>query len=311
MDNRQRILDLIRLKGPVIPIQVAKEIRTDTMIASAHLSELVASRHLKVSSVKHGSSPLYYIPGQEAMLQVFATNLNEKEKRTYDILKEHLVLQDSAQEPLVRYTLREIKDFAVPLQVNYDNKSELFWKWYLLPNEDAEKRIKAILGKVEPKKEEKQTVLEPKKEEIKKVEEKKKEIEERKPKAEKIERKVTEERVERKEERGKIGEKRDESFSSVLEGFISENKIEVVEKNVLKKDSEVEMVVRLPSSVGNLLYFCKVKNKKKISDGDLSSAYIQSQSRKMPILFLTNGELTKKAKEMLEQEFKSMTLKKI
>ncbi|HLC65988.1 MAG TPA: hypothetical protein VJI46_07760 [Candidatus Nanoarchaeia archaeon] len=309
MDNREKIIAAIKLNGPVIPMQIAKVISSDSIVASAHLSELVSAKMVRISHVKHGSSPLYYLSGQEPMLQNFASNLHEKEKKTYDLLKEQHVLRDVVQDPLVRVTLREIKDFAIPVQVNYESKSELFWKWYLLPNEEAEKRIKGILGKVEAKKEEKQTVLEPKKGEIK-VEEKKKEIQERKQKEE-----VESKEEKREEKKEKIEEKRevkkDESFSYVLEGFISENKIEIMEKNVIKKDSEIEMVVRLPSSVGNLLYFCKAKNKKKISDGDLSSAYIQSQSRKMPILFLTTGELTKKAKEMLEHEFKSMTLKKI
>src|SRR3989338_2436161 len=212
MDNREKIIAAIKLNGPVIPMQIAKVISSDSIVASAHLSELVSAKMVRISHVKHGSSPLYYLSGQEPMLQNFASNLHEKEKKTYDLLKEQHVLRDVVQDPLVRVTLREIKDFAIPVQVNYESKSELFWKWYLLPNEDAEKRIKGILGKVEAKKE--------------KIEEK---------------REV----------------KKDESFSYVLEGFISENKIEIMEKNVIKKDSELEMVVRLPSSVGNLLYFCK------------------------------------------------------
>ena len=41
--------------------------------------------------------------------------------------------------------LRNIKDFAFKLEVSVDNKSEIFWKWYLIDNNEAEKIIKGIL----------------------------------------------------------------------------------------------------------------------------------------------------------------------
>jgi len=39
--------------------------------------------------------------------------------------------------------------------------------------------------------------------------------------------------------------------------------------------------------------------------------YIQAQSKKLPVLFLTTGNVTKKAEEMLNKEFKGMQVKKI
>ncbi|MCH9029894.1 MAG: hypothetical protein IH819_09840 [Bacteroidetes bacterium] len=48
-----------------------------------------------------------------------------------------------------------------------------------------------------------------------------------------------------------------------------------------------------------------------MSDGDLSSALIQAQSKGLPLLFLTKGELTKKAKEMIETELHNIIFKKI
>ncbi len=71
------------------------------------------------------------------------------------------------------------------------------------------------------------------------------------------------------------------------------------------------MLIEIPSSVGGLKYFCKAKNKKKVNDGELSSIYIQAQSRKLPVLFITKGEFTKKAKEMLEKEFKGLKVKQL
>ena len=74
---------------------------------------------------------------------------------------------------------------------------------------------------------------------------------------------------------------------------------------------DLDLIVEVPSAVGSLTYYCKAKNKKRISDSDLSSAFVQGQLKKLPVLFLTKGELTKKAREMLSKEFKNIKIKKI
>ena len=87
--------------------------------------------------------------------------------------------------------------------------------------------------------------------------------------------------------------------------------MDVLETNLIKKNSEIDFVVELQTSIGSVKYFCKSKNKKKISDGDIGSALVQAQSKNLPLLFLTKGDLTKKAKEMLGNEFKNIVFKKI
>ena len=67
----------------------------------------------------------------------------------------------------------------------------------------------------------------------------------------------------------------------------------------------------MPSVVGEVDYYCKARKKKRINDGDLSSAYVQGHVKKLPVLFLTTGELTKKAKEMLGKEFQNMIVKQV
>lgn len=280
MDVKEKILDFMKNNGPVLPIQVSKEIESDSLMASAHLSELSSNKKVKISSLKVGSSPLYYLPGQEEQLQNFSSNLHEKEKNTYDLLKEKKVLRDNALDPLSRTTMRQIKDFAVPLKVNYKDGVEIFWKWYLLPTEEAEKLVKQMIKGREI---EKPAEIE-KKEEAKKEE----------PKPIK-----------------KIKKPQKTDFIDQTIRYFNKYKIEIIEKNILRKNSEIEFIIKVPSSVGSLTYFCKAKNKKKINDGDLSSTYIQSQSKKLPVLFLTTGSLTKKAKEILEKEFKGMQIKKL
>ena len=128
METRDKILEVINARGPVLPVNISKEIGSNILIASAHLAELVASNKLRISSIKVGSSPLYYLTGQEEQLQKYTGSLNDKEKKAFDLIGQSKILRDSEQEPVIRVALREIKDFAVPLTVNFDNNKEIFWK---------------------------------------------------------------------------------------------------------------------------------------------------------------------------------------
>jgi len=298
MDVREKIIAFIKIRGPVLPVQVSKEIKLDILMSSAYLSELVSNKKLKISYLKIGGSPLYYAQGQEAKLQNFTSNLHEKEKRIYELLSQKKILRDNELEPLSRATIRQIKDFAVPLQVNYQGNVEVFWKWHLLPTEEAEKEIKLILKG--PEVAEEKPAVSQEKEEIKEI------------KKEPIEKEEKKEITEKKKEKIKKPQlQKPSNFINQVTDYFNKNKIEIIEKNELRKNSEIDFIIKVPSSVGDLTYFCKAKNKKKINDGDLSSTFIQSQSKKLPVLFMTTGELTKKAKEMLEKEFKGMQIKKI
>ncbi|MFW9876277.1 MAG: hypothetical protein ACFFG0_24535 [Candidatus Thorarchaeota archaeon] len=312
MDAKQKILDLIKIKGPVIPSNISKEINQDLLMASAHLSELSSAGKLKISSLKIGGTPLYYLPEQQHMLQNFSDNLHEKEKKAFDLLKEKKVLRDREQEPVIRVALREIKDFAVPLQVTYQNNKELFWKWSLLSNEETQTIIKSLLEqKISEKKEEtkdKKIIEEPKIPEKKKEEsEQQQKIIEKEPEPKE---KIVEGLKKKPENKQQKKQPKDNFFEDLNEHF-NKNNIVIKTKEIIRKNSEIDFILEIPSKIGNLEYYCKSKNKKRVSESDLSSAYVQGQIKKLPVLFLMKGELTKKAKEMLNQEFKNITINKI
>jgi hypothetical protein len=280
MDPKDKVLQLVRVRGPVIPSQIYKEINTNILMASAVLSEMVSKNLLKISSVKIGGSPLYYAPGQEARLQEYINKLHEKEKQACDLLREKRVLRDKSLEPVMRVALRQIKDFARPLEVTVGDEKEIFWKWYLLSTEETEPLIKEQLGIVEEKKAE--TKAEAKKEKL----------------------------AEKKPEKAFIDKTADTFAKKVLDYF-KKNNIQVLEQKTVKKKSETDFIIKVPSAVGELQYYCKAKNKKRNNDADLSSAFVQGQSKKLPVLFLTTGDITKKAREMLSKEFVNITVKKI
>ena len=303
--DKGKFLQFIESRGPILPVDLAKAMKIDSMFAGAILSELLSNKQIKISTAKIGGSPVYYTKGQESKLDILYDHLHEKARRTYDILKEDKVLKDKEVGPVERTALRELKDFAVMLNVTAGEEELVFWKWHLLPDNEAATIIKKKLGlvkeeKTPPKpepivKEEKieppKPIPEPKKPEIKKLEPK---IEKQKQLSP-TERTITE----------------NDDFLHIIKSYFENNNITVHSTEVIRKNSDVELIIEIPSVFGELQYFCKAKNKKKCNDGDLSSAFIRSQSLKLPIIFLTTGEITKRAQEMLDKEFKGMTLKKL
>jgi len=106
--------------------------------------------------------------------------------------------------------------------------------------------------------------------------------------------------------------KEEDPFLNQLVEYFKDKKIELVGSKVIKKKTEVDLILKVPSVVGDIEYYCKARNKKSVSDADLSAAVVQGQLKKLPVLFLTTGELTKKAKELLNTELnKGLLIKKI
>ena len=310
METRERIVEIVKRIGPVLPVQISKEVGMNILMASAHLAELTASKRLKISTLKVGGSPLYYLQGQESMLQKFTSNMNDKEKKACDLLSQEKILRDSEQQPVIRVALREIKDFAWPLNVKYGDRSEIFWKWYLSADDEIEQLIKAkleILEKPAEKKIEEKIELKP--EQIKKIAIEKQTRE--KP-SEPVQKQI---QIEKQKPAEKIKEKKtkqkEDNFLGSIIKFFEKNKINVVSTEIVKKNSEMDFIVEIPSVVGNLQYYCKAKSKKKISDSDLSNAYVKGQFKKLPVIFLSPGELSTKAQEMISKELKNLTFKKI
>ena len=250
------------------------------------------------------------------MLLKYTSNLNEKEAKALELLKENKVLRDSEQAPVVRVALREIKDFAMPLNVKYSDTSEIFWKWFLASDEEAGKIIKSKLDIFE--KEDKIEV----KEETKIQTESKKDVQQKEvPVEKKIEEKpiekvqqqlkeTVEKPIEKRGRKPKEASKEDEFMKDIMK-FFEKNKIIIISTEIVKKNSEIDFIIEIQSVVGNLQYYCKAKNKKRISDSDLSNAYVKGQFKKLPVIVLAPGELSTKALEMMKKELNNLTFKQV
>ncbi len=467
-----KILNYLKFNGPSLAINVAKGIGEQNLLASAFLSELASRKKVRISHLKIGSSPLYFLPGQEPQLLNYSKDLKAKDQEILAKLGHEKILREKELELLEKVVLRALKDFAVPLQVTFAGQKELFWKWYLLDAAEANNRIALILSpevlapeqekeaaeeKVEKKveeakkrteqvekkqelveekekllakeeasvltekggvlkkekesvqayppnttvkaeeeekqayppvtaktikktsareegreeksseleedqaekealakkkrkrvklekakakrkkvkkkkqvagaqkkKEEQVTLVEAPKEELApkavEVKEESKELveqEEKEVEVTPLEKEISEEtpeKVEAKEDSapkqslvgklkekliGKRRKKVNDEFLPVVQAYLDKMNIELVEHDIVRKNAEINLTIKVSSVVGTMTYFCKAKNKKRCDERDLSAAYMEAQMKKMPLLFLYPEGMTKRAEEFL------------
>ena len=290
-------------------------------------------------------------------------------------------------DAITRNSLRNLKDFAVSIIVNYKNQKEIFWKFFTLNNDEAQKLIKEIItpSKPEPKKikpkiqetKEKEEIQTPEKiikqdidkqkqgflekqKQIKKKEEEllkeKKElekdlhlkIEQEHKELEKQRKEFLKEQQEMKKQRQELMgmmeeirqersqlerirsgkepikaaiqkkivpiqervEKEKDPFFTKIREYMKSNQMKIKDYEIIKK-GQVDLTISIPAAIGEVDYYCCAKKKKRSNEGDLSTAYIKGQNKKLPTLYLSLGNITKKAQEMLTKEFKGLVVKKI
>lgn len=305
MLSRDSVLNALKTKGPCLPVHIKQFIGSgDTFMIGALLTELREAGKIKVSNTKRGGSPFYYIPEHAGKLVNLLPDLGEKDRRAAQLLQEKKILKDIDQDPLIRVCLRQIKDFAIPIEVKLKEGTQLFWKWYSLPNTEAEHKVKEMLG-ILPKPTAPETP---------------------KPRPPTPVRKQNTQAAEPVKETSPINEgakeptpvpankllkEKDDTGDAFLKQileYFAEKHIQIITKDIKRKNTDIEFELSMPTAVGRVEYFCKAKSKKKNNDGDLSSAYLQGQGKRLPVLYITTGEVTKKAKEKLKHEFKGLVL---
>ena len=301
--NSSLVFNKIERDGPCLPRDVVESLGGTTFLASAILSDLVDSKKIKISYGKIGGSPLYYIKSQKEKLEKLYSYLHEKEQQAYDLLREKKVLRNSNLDPVMRTAIKELKDFAIPVEVILKDKTELFWRWHLLENDKIKDLIKQnITSEQSPFNREKQQIENSSDSQLIPDREKQQIETTIRSETEKKETKSKKTRVQN------IKKQVENTLLSEATNFLEGKKIQIMEQNTSKRNSEIDLIIKIPSSIGELNYYCKVFCKKKCNEKDFSSVYVEGQSRKLPILLLLKGSMTKKAKEMLENDFQTITV---
>jgi hypothetical protein len=137
--QKDKILGFIETNGPSLPIHISKYLKIDSMLSSAFLADLLSDKQVKISNMRVGNSPIYYLRGQEFQLEKFSNFLGGKEREVFHLLKEKKVLRDDRMLPATRVALRAIKDFSF----SFDYNGVLFWRFIQVNEQEAADMISA------------------------------------------------------------------------------------------------------------------------------------------------------------------------
>lgn len=287
-ETHEKIINIIKTKGPSLPINISKQIGMSSLFISAFLSELANEKRVKVSALKVGGSPLYYLEGQEEQLEPYHKYLHPKEAETFLILKKNKILKDSEQDPATRVALRSIKDFAS----GFKHNNEIYWRNIQIPESEAKKSItppsisvKSPKKQIEtPKSREKITINKPQKPTFENpvVINSQTKSKKQKPKSEFVQR---------------ITNILDKNFQIVEEGDY--------------KTKEYNSIIQVKSELGTINFLTLAKDKKTITETDLKKLLSESQKIPLPALLLYTGEVSKKAQEYLTKYSSILKAKKV
>lgn len=325
---KNRIIEVLKRRGPCLPIQIASEIKQNSIFTSAFLSELIDEKKIKISSLMVGGSHLYFLDGQEEQLEKFTKYLHPKEAEAFILLKNNKVLKDSEQEPAIRVALREIKDFTKDLRY----ESEIYWKNILSQDAEIIELIKTKwhTKKEIIKKEEKANVQFSSADELATQKMPEKETEpavfqneepailqklKKEPNILKI--KKTKEPeiifnnplVPKPVEKPKKEHPKSEFVLNVVR-FLEEINFRIVEEKEHKL-KEYLALVEVETPLGPITFLTQAKDKQTINDSDLQKLLSDAQCIPLPALMLYTGNLTKKALEYVEKYPSILKTKKI
>ncbi|OGJ16542.1 hypothetical protein A3K74_00355 [Candidatus Pacearchaeota archaeon RBG_13_33_26] len=271
MQLKEKIISFIQLRGPSLPVHIAKETGLSILFASAFLSELFNEKRINISNLKVGSSPLYFISGQEPQLEDFSRYLKSKEKEAFLFLKEKRILRDSELHPAIRVALREIKDFAIPFRKG----EEVYWRYFTIPEEEI--RI------VDNKPEEKDIIEIFEKKDSDKIEKEQKPEKKKKPGQIKQDKKKNQ----------KKDKKKDENFFNRIKEFLDKKGVEILDIKDFKND---EAILKIKRKEEEILF---VFNKKKITEKEILRAYKKASEMGMKYSILSFGETPKRLSDFI------------
>ena len=270
---REKILSLIKSRGPSLPVHIAGEVGLSVLFASAFLSELLSEKRIKISNMKIGNSPLYLISGQEEMLENFSRYLKSRERDAFLLLKEKKFLEDSRQEPSIRVALRAIRDFAIPFRK--PGTEDLFWRYFMTPASEFKEKPQVKIQQLKPA-------------------QKSKELNE------KIKVKQAKKPAKRTSQR------KGDRFFNQVKNFLAKKQIQILSIEGLGKNS-----LNIKVRENNREYLIVAYNKKRVNEEDIDKAYKKASEINLPYKILSLDEPFKKIKNLIKAIKRLESLEKI
>ena len=270
---KQKILDLIKQLGPMLPVEISSKIGVDSFMAKAFLMELVEEGKISQSKEKLAESPMYYLLGQERQVVMKMENIKQQHSKTARTYAPTYVSED----PEVQ-AKREA--FAIRL-------AEIQAK------EQQRKTMPAIqprpLAKIANRPVYKQRPLPP-------------------PTHIPVSKPITPPPTMpsnlpdfQSEPEPEYKPEAERTFIDKAMDWLKMEGYEIVEEISAKK-TEMELLVKVYTDFGKVNFYAKIKQKKIITEADLMAVYAGAMEQKCPAVLLTNGKLAKSAENFLNEK---------
>ncbi len=285
-ETHEKIIKILEEKGPSLPIQIAKQIGISSLFISAFLSELANEKRIKISHLKVGGSPLYFLDGQEEKLEKFYKYLHPREAEVFLLLKKKKILKDSEQEPATRVALRSIRDFSIGFKKN----NEIYWRYMLT----SESETKTPITSIKPQKTKKR---------------------QSKPKTQTKSQKVIPKSITTFQNpliiktKSKKKQKPKSDFVLKIINILTNNFKILEEKNY--KTKEYNCIIQINSNLGPINFLTQAKDKKTVSETDLKKLLSNAQKMPIPAFMIYTGKLSKKAEQYAKEYYSILKVKKI
>jgi hypothetical protein len=289
-----KIVDLVKA-GPLLPAEIAAKVGLDSFFINAYLSQLVETGKLKASNTRVAGTPVYSIPGQESAAETRAKHIMATAQKTARTFAKEVPNNPEIQKKREEFAakLQEIeakeketaKRKVIPVTINKLKDDFAFAPGKQAVGGEHKTKTEPKIT-YEVKTEPEQVIREP---------------EQQKP-AEamsSIEGTVTE-----KPKRGRKKKEpviiEDGKIVLAAMSFLVEAGAEIISKELKRNGKDADIKILLPTQVGNMPMLAIIREKKSITEADLSMAHTEGMNKKIPVLFLTNGNFTKTSKDYYE-----------
>ena len=311
MASLDKVYDIVR-KEPVLPVEVASKLGVDSFLARAYLTQLVDSGKIRITQETVVGIPVYFVSGQELLANSkikklvesskptpktfapptqtgkspeidkkraeFKARLEEIEKREQLDKERKAKARPKPKPKLVKPKEPEVPDVGeepepvttinVPITVGVEAEIE-----------EPKQEARAERGSAGPSGT--SSALEKPKPSLLKAQ-----AEQSSDGPSKI---VTD--FAREAKKFITGEP--SSLVDTSLAWLSGVGASIENKELRKRGKEATIIANVPSGIGKMKFLIFVINKKTISESDLSLAYSEGVQKKLPVLILSRGKLSK------------------
>lgn len=313
-NNLDKAFDIVRTHGPVLPVEVASKLGVDSFLATAYLAQLVETGKIKQTKERIGTSFIYHIQGQENVASARLVALQQTGKKTARMFAKEVPQgpEVAAKQRAFADRLAEIEAKETQAKLNIAQRTQSpaatapTFKTNTAPIERNQVRTDSIsTSNTEPRvrsgtnldPETKQEFLDRFKPAIVEQLARPAHNAEQVPRIMRLQQDMKHAVGQLIAEVGKKINLRTQDGPLVEKAlaFLVDGRADIISKELKKKGRDADIATTIPTSIGPMRFLIIVRDKKTISEADLSIAYTTGQNKKLPVIFVTNGKLTKTA----------------